>query len=151
MSSQVLALLYLNDLDHYIKEELNIKYYIRYMDDFLLFHQDKEYLKFCEIKIKEKVKELKLTLNKKTQIIDLSKGVVFLGYRFLLKEKKLYVLISQKNKKKISRKLNRVIKENRHNKKEILASYKGYFLNCQSGSYLYKHNWYQEKKKGEKI
>ena len=58
--------------------------------------------------------------------------------------------MSQKNKKKISRKLNRVIKENRHNKKEILASYKGYFLNCQSGSYLYKHNWYQEKKKGEK-
>ena len=32
MSSQLLALLYLNDLDHYIKEELNIKYYIRYMD-----------------------------------------------------------------------------------------------------------------------
>mgnify|MGYP005838545971 CR=1 FL=1 len=86
MSSQVLVLLYLNSLDHYIKEELNIKYYIRYMDDFLLFHQDKEYLKFCEIKIKEKVKELKLTLNKKTQIIDLSKGVVFLGYCFLLKD-----------------------------------------------------------------
>lgn len=151
MSSQVLALLYLNDLDHYIKEELNIKYYIRYMDDFLLFHPDKEYLNICKIKIEEKLKELKLTLNKKTQIIDLSKGVVFLGYRFLLKEKKLHILMSQKNKKKISRKLNRVIKENRHNKEEILASYKGYFLNCQSGSYLYKHSWYQEKKEGEKI
>ena len=45
MSSQFLAILYLNELDHYIKEELKIKYYIRYMDDGILLHKDKEYLK----------------------------------------------------------------------------------------------------------
>lgn len=33
MSSQFLAILYLNELDHFIKEKLKIKYYIRYMDD----------------------------------------------------------------------------------------------------------------------
>ena len=47
MTSQVLAIFYLNDLDHYVKEELKIKYYIRYQDDFLLFHSNKEYLKEC--------------------------------------------------------------------------------------------------------
>lgn len=38
MTSQVLAIFYLNDLDHFIKEKLKIKYYIRYQDDALLFH-----------------------------------------------------------------------------------------------------------------
>ena len=46
MTSQILAIFYLNDLDHFIKEELKIKYYIRYQDDFCLFHNSKEYLKF---------------------------------------------------------------------------------------------------------
>ena len=43
MTSQVLAIFYLNDLDHFIKENLKIKYYVRYQDDFLLFHHSKDY------------------------------------------------------------------------------------------------------------
>ena len=46
MTSQVLAIFYLNDLDYFIKETLKIKYYVRYQDDFLLFHPSKEYLKY---------------------------------------------------------------------------------------------------------
>ena len=38
MTSQILGIFYLNDLDHYIKEELKIKYYVRYQDDFILLH-----------------------------------------------------------------------------------------------------------------
>ena len=45
MTSQVLAVFYLNDMDHFIKNELHIKGVIRYQDDFLLFHESKEYLK----------------------------------------------------------------------------------------------------------
>ena len=143
MTSQIFALLYLNDLDHYIKKELNIEYYIRYMDDFLLFHSDKKYLKYCQKKIEEKVKEIKLELNKKTQIYDLSKGIVFVGYRFLLKGKKLYILMSQKNKKKIVKKLNK--KQNNKKKYELVkASYKGYIINCQCNSFLYKHKWFKK-------
>ena len=37
MTSQILAIFYLNDMDHYIKETLKIKYYVRYQDDFLLY------------------------------------------------------------------------------------------------------------------
>ena len=41
MTSQIFGIFYLNDLDHYIKEELKIKYYVRYQDDFLLLHYSK--------------------------------------------------------------------------------------------------------------
>ncbi len=47
MANQVLAIFYLNDLDKFIKEELKIKYYVRYQDDMLLFHKSKKYLQYC--------------------------------------------------------------------------------------------------------
>ena len=50
MTNQVLAIFYLNDMDHFIKEKLKIKKVIRYQDDFLLFHESKEYLKFFRIR-----------------------------------------------------------------------------------------------------
>lgn len=79
MSSQTLAVFYLNDLDHYIKETLKIIYYVRYQDDFLLFHESKEYLTDCLIKIKEFLCKEKLTLNKKTRIYSNKDNFLFLG------------------------------------------------------------------------
>ena len=79
MTSQVLAIFYLNDLDHYIKEVLKIKYYVRYQDDFLLFHHSKEYLKYCLKKIKEFLAKEKLFLNKKTRIYRNTNNFIFLG------------------------------------------------------------------------
>ena len=79
MSSQVLAVFYLNDMDHYIKEELKIKYYIRYQDDFVLFHRSKEYLKECLEKIKIFLEKEKLKLNAKTRIYNGNGNIVFLG------------------------------------------------------------------------
>ena len=79
MTSQVLAIFYLNDMDHFIKEELKIKGYIRYQDDFLLFHRSKEYLKECLEKIKEFLKKEKLSLNKKSRIYKNTNNFIFLG------------------------------------------------------------------------
>ena len=79
MTSQVLAIFYLNDLDYFIKEELKIKYYIRYQDDFLLFHESKEYLKTCLEEIREFLKKEKLTLNRKTRIYRNTNNFIFLG------------------------------------------------------------------------
>ena len=79
MTSQVLAIFYLNDLDHYIKEVLKIKYYVRYQDDFLLFHHSKEYLKYCLEQIKEFLSKEKLFLNKKTRIYRDTNNFIFLG------------------------------------------------------------------------
>lgn len=80
MTSQILAIFYLNDLDHYIKENLKIKYYVRYQDDFLLFHQSKSYLKFCLEKIKIFLEKEHLQLNKKTRIYNSRNNFLFLGH-----------------------------------------------------------------------
>ena len=82
--SQVFALLYLNGLDHFITEELGCKYYGRYMDDFYLLSDDKEYLKDCLQRITEYLNRLKLTLNSKTEIVPMSKGIRFLGFHSYL-------------------------------------------------------------------
>ena len=73
MTSQILAVFYLNELDHFIKEKLGCKYYIRYMDDGVLLSNYKEYLKYCMKEIEGVIKEYKLCLNKKTKIINVSK------------------------------------------------------------------------------
>lgn len=77
MTSQVLAIFYLNDMDHFIKETLKIKYLIRYQDDFLLFHQSKQYLKYCLEELKKFLEKEKLVLNKKTRIYKSTNNFIF--------------------------------------------------------------------------
>lgn len=79
MTSQVLAIFYLNDMDHFIKEELKIKYYVRYQDDFLLFHPSKQYLKYCLEQLNQFLEKEKLKLNRKTRIYKSTNNFIFLG------------------------------------------------------------------------
>ena len=79
MTSQVLAIFYLNDIDHFIKETLKIKYLIRYQNDFLLFHPSKQYLKYCLEELKKFLEKEKLVLNKKTRIYKSTNNFIFLG------------------------------------------------------------------------
>lgn len=86
-SSQWFALLYLNVIDRFVKEVLRIKGYVRYMDDMILIHRDKSYLQYCLKEIENKCrKELKLSLNQKTQIGIVKNGIDFLGFRHILNE-----------------------------------------------------------------
>lgn len=62
-TSQLFALLTLNEIDHFIKEALHIKYYGRYMDDLYLIHNDSKYLMQCLKQIEEKLREIGLSLN----------------------------------------------------------------------------------------
>lgn len=79
MSSQVLAVFFLNDFDHFVKEKLKIKHYVRFQDDFLLYHESKEYLKYCLEEIRKFLNKEKLVLNKKTRIFSSRENFVFLG------------------------------------------------------------------------
>lgn len=79
MTSQVLAIYFLNDLDHFIKEQLNIKYYVRYQDDGCLYHPSKEYLKHCLNEISAFLKNENLQLNRKTRIYKCNNNFIFLG------------------------------------------------------------------------
>ena len=85
--SQVLAPAIPSAMDHFVKEVLQVPYYGRYMDDFYLIHHDKEFLKDCMNRIREKCGEVGLTLSdKKTQIVKLSHGFTFLKVRVYLTE-----------------------------------------------------------------
>ena len=121
LTSQILGIFYLNNLDHYIKEVFKIKYYIRYMDDMVLFHKDKNYLKYCLDKIIIYLKKYDLELNNKTIITKNS--LCFLGYRFYNKK----IKILSKNRRRIYKKL-RLLKYKDYNKYiKSLSSYYGYF------------------------
>jgi len=82
--SQITELAVLDDLDHYIKERLRIKHYLRYADDFVLIHPDQQTLQACLSDIRSKLAEIGLQLNSMTQIYPLKQGVKFLKWRFIL-------------------------------------------------------------------
>lgn len=109
--TQLIELAVLDDLDHYIKEQLHIKHYIRYMDDFILIHESKEYLIFCREQIRTKLQELHLTLSKKkTQIFPIEQSIHFLGFRFVLtKTGKVLMLLNHEKISHERRKLCRLV------------------------------------------
>ncbi len=80
-TSQVFGMFYLDPLDRFIKEQLRVKCYSRYMDDFILIHPDKQFLRQALVKIKEFLDTLGLQLNEKTKIFPLKTGVTYLGFR----------------------------------------------------------------------
>ena len=80
LTSQLFANIYLHEFDVFVKKGLWIKYYGRYVDDFILIHEDKQYLISCHEKIREFLEEkLKLTLHpKKFYLQHVSKWIKFL-------------------------------------------------------------------------
>lgn len=125
---QTIGILYLNELDHYIKEQLHIKYYIRYMDDGILFHESKEYLQYCLKEITKIVLKYKLELNSKTMIISSNCGFNFLGYHFYITDKVHYQVIN-KNRHRIAKKLKKLKLLNYEVYSKSLISYRGYLKN----------------------
>jgi retron-type reverse transcriptase len=81
LASQIFANFYMNSFDHFMKHDLGLRYYGRYVDDILLVHQDKEYLKALIPIISEFLSvKLKLTLHpRKIYLQHYIKGVAFLG------------------------------------------------------------------------
>lgn len=109
--SQVFALMYLSEMDHFITEELHCKYYGRYMDDFYLISEDKEYLKCCLVKIEEYLNGIHLTLNSKTEIVPIRKGIRFLGFHtYITEEGKVIRKLTGDNKRQIKKRLRKYAK-----------------------------------------
>lgn len=144
MSSQILAILYLNELDHYIKEKLNIKYYIRYMDDGILIHESKEYLKYCLSEIEKIIDKYKLTLNNKTCILNIKQGFEFLGFRFYIKNNKVLMKVKNETKKRFKKKLsimNNLLENNKikfEDLRQVRNSYLGHLSHGSTNNLVYK-------------
>jgi retron-type reverse transcriptase len=82
LTSQLFANVYLNELDHFIKEHLKVQLYIRYLDDFVLLDPDKVRLRMWRGEIEQLLNNrLFLSFNAKTSIFPITQGVDFLGYR----------------------------------------------------------------------
>lgn len=108
---QIAGVAVLNDLDHYIKEELRVKHYLRYMDDFLLIHEDYGFLEKCRDEISVKLREIGLELHPvKTRIYPIDEPIKFLGFYHRLTESgKIVMLIDPKNVKNERKKLRRMV------------------------------------------
>ena len=110
--NQLTELAVLDRLDHIIKEDLHIQYYIRYNDDFILIHHDKEHLKHCLEIIRNHITSLGLKLSaKKTQLYQLKQRIKFLGFIFqLTSTSKVIKRLTKENITHEKRKLRRMKK-----------------------------------------
>ena len=123
------ANIYLNEIDQFVKHKLHIKYYCRYLDDSIVIVKTKKEAIETLNKIKEFLHtNLKLELNKKTQIFKSRQGVNFCGYK--INEYRLK--IRDKGKRKLKnkvKKLEKLVKEGKITSKEAhkyLAGHMGY-------------------------
>lgn len=103
LTSQFLANVYLHELDHFAKHILKAKYYIRYVDDFVILHPKKEVLELYQQEIGLFLRhKLKLELHPlKSKILPLHKGITFLGFRVFYHHK----LLRKSNWRAVKRKL----------------------------------------------
>ncbi|MBR3631945.1 MAG: hypothetical protein IKN49_02620 [Elusimicrobiaceae bacterium] len=112
---QIAGIGVLDDVDHFCKEQLHIKYYLRYMDDTIIIHNDKNTLKnWLEI-IGKQLNNLGFEINiNKTKIYPLCRGFLFLGFTFRLTETgKVVLSIDGQNVKAEKRKLKRLVNKAR--------------------------------------
>ena len=121
--TQLIQLAVLDDIDHFIKEKMKIKGYIRYMDDMILIHYNEKHLKRCMNEVSDKLNKLGLRLNKKkSQIFPIKQGVKFLGFKFRLTESGKVIITLLKKKE---------YKEKRNLKKLVSRSLKGKMTRMQ--------------------
>lgn len=82
LTSQFFANIYLNNFDHFVKEQLKVSKYIRYVDDFAFFSNDPNFLADCRKAIEENLAELRLKIHPiKSQLFETKQGANFLGFR----------------------------------------------------------------------
>ena len=122
LTSQLFANVYLNELDQFVKNELRIKGYVRYADDFVLMHENKELLIDCRQKIEHFLQErLNLKVHPKKLILKTyASGIDYLGYVSFPHHR----VIRTKTKRRIFRRVN----------KKNFSSYSGVLKHCRSHS-----------------
>lgn len=130
--SQYFANLYLAYFDHYIKEELKVRYYYRYADDIVILSNNKTHLHFLLNTIRIYFNErLKIEIKRNHQIFPVeARGIDFLGYRFY----HTHILLRKSIKKRFARAVSR-----KHgNIRQIHAAYWGWAKHCNSINLLKK-------------
>ena len=126
-TSQFFANIYLNELDYFVKHNLKVNYYIRYVDDFVILHRSKKRLQYYLKVINKFLKLIKLEIHpEKSNILPLRNGITFIGYRIFYH----YKLLRKRNIKHFERKFKQKLelcKEGILNKKDLLDGLNGWF------------------------
>jgi retron-type reverse transcriptase len=128
--SQYFANFYLTYFDHWIKEDLQVKYYFRYADDMVILSDNKSYLHQVLAEITTYLQEkLKLEVKDNYQVFPVKdRGIDFVGYVFF----HTHVLLRKSIKQSFARMLSR----NRN--PQSTASYRGWAIHCNSRHLLKK-------------
>lgn len=137
-TSQWFANFFLEGLDHYIKEELGVKYYIRYVDDLVMFGNNKKKLHKVRKAIEKYCNNLELEIKGNWQVFRVDKrDVDFLGFRFYRDR----TTLRRRNSLRIKRRVNRIVKKGFLNEKDALAiiSYWGWIKRTDSYTYYNKY------------
>ncbi|MDP2750440.1 MAG: reverse transcriptase domain-containing protein [Nanoarchaeota archaeon] len=135
LTSQFFANVYLDELDYFVKHKLKADFYIRYVDDFVILHTNKNKLEVWKTEINSFLGEsLKLELHpEKSKINELNKGVCFLGFRVFYHHR----LLKKSNLQSMQRKL-ASLKENFENGKtdydEVYSSIQGWLAYATHGN-----------------
>lgn len=137
LTSQLWANVYLDILDHFVKEVLRERYYIRYMDDFIILGASKSHLWEVKYEIERFLDEyLSLRLNGKTGIAPIEQSIDFLGYRIWPTHRRL----RKSSKKRMKRKLKAFQRKYKNNEMEFdqinacIQSWLGHARHCNSYS-----------------
>jgi retron-type reverse transcriptase len=84
LTSQFFANVYLNGFDHFIKEQLKVVKYLRYVDDFALFSDDHGFLTEARLALEDYLATLRLKVHPiKSQLFQTKQGANFVGFRVL--------------------------------------------------------------------
>ncbi len=131
LTSQLFANIYLDQLDHYLKDHLGIKHYTRYMDDFIVLGKTKRELVEVKERIEKYLATLDLHLNHRTGIWPGRHGIDFCGYRIW----PTHILPRKRTIMTIKRKLSALRKrypDGMLEIKKIIDSFLGYIKHCDA-------------------
>lgn len=125
LTSQFFANVYLNELDQFVKHKLKAKYYLRYVDDFIILSSDKKELEDFRCKIEEFLRNrLRLRLHpQKQKISQIKNGIDFVGY-FIKPD---YVLVRRRVIGEYRYRLARHLKKSSKNWQQTRSSYFAHF------------------------
>ena len=130
-TSQWFANFNLQDLDHYIKEQLKVKYYIRYMDDMVLFHRNKKELHKIRIAVDEFLHKEGLRIKENWTLFKVdSRPIDFMGFRFY----RGYTTLRRGIFLRMKRRIKRIYKKGKitQNDAGAVMSYHGWITNSNS-------------------
>jgi hypothetical protein len=148
--SQMMALLVPNEVDHYIKDKEGVKFYIRYMDDCIILHNDKEYLQQLYNNMKIVVESLGLKFNeKKTKILKITKGFKFLKIHYRMSGNKIIRTLDRTTITRHRRKLKKfktLVENGRMTLDDVYNSMQSWLAHCK-----YTKNSYHSKKQMLKL